>query len=172
MKYIITESQYEGIANKFKRLVFKFWDVNGPTLSRQMYKILGIDLYHAYKLETYFQDFLVEWMGGEDKFNEFLKRDEGKTFQISDGGYNFEIFVDDITVHNFGVYLDIKVKPGGTVTLIFQEGEPTLSLEEALANEKFGWEINDEVKDVIFDKFFKFFSEFGVTVDDIDVDYM
>ena len=172
MKIIITESQYENIANKFKRILFKYWDVNGPTLARQMYKLIGIDLYHAYKLEPFFQDFLVEWMGGDEKFIQFLKKDEGETFQIVDGGYNFQIVVDEVTVNEYEVYLHVRVKPGGTVTLIFNEDEPTIPLEEALANEKFGWEINSEVSEVIHNKFFKFFSEFGVTIEDIDIDYM
>ena len=172
MKIIITETQYENVANRFKRILFKFWDVNGPTLSRQMYKLIGIDLYHAYKLEPFFQDFLVEWMGGDEKFIQFLKKDEGKTFQIIDGGYDFQIVVDEVTVNEYEVYLHVRVKPGGTVTLIFNEGEPTLTLEEALANEKFGWEINNEVDEVIHNKFFKFFSEFGVTIEGLYVDYM
>ena len=106
------------------------------------------------------------------KFIQFLKKDEGETFQIIDGGYNFEIIVDEVTVNEYEVYLHVRVKPGGTVTLIFDEGEPTLTLEEALANEKFGWEINNEVDEVIHNKFFKFFSEFGVTIEGLYVDYM
>ena len=172
MKIIITESQYENVANRFKRILFKYWDINGPTLSRQIYKLMGIDSYHSYKLEPFFQVFLVEWMGGDEKFIQLLKKDEGETFQIIDGGYNFQIILDEVTVNEYEVYLHVRVKPGGTVTLIFNEGEPTLTLEEALANEKFGWEINNEVDEVIHNKFFKFFSEFGVTIEDIDIDYM
>ena len=111
-------------------------------------------------------------MGGDEKFIQFLKKDEGKTFQIIDGGYNFEIIVDEVTVNEYEVYLHVRVKPGGTVTLIFDENEPTIPLEEALANEKFGWEINSEVSEVIHNKFFRFFSEFGVTIEGIDIDYM
>lgn len=172
MKIIITESQYENVANRFKRILFKFWDVNGPTLSRQMYKLIGIDLYHAYKLEPFFQDFLVEWMGGDEKFIQFLKKDEGETFQIIDGGYNFQIILDEVTVNEYQVYLDVRVMPGGTVTLIFDEGQPTIPLEEALTNDKYGWEINSEVAEVIHNKFFKFYSDLGITIADIDVDYM
>jgi hypothetical protein len=172
MKIIITESQYENVANRFKRILFKYWDINGPTLSRQIYKLMGIDSYHSYKLEPFFQGFLVEWIGGDEKFTQFLKKNEGETFQIIDGGYNFQIILDEVTVNEYQVYLHVRVIPGGTVTLIFDEGQPTIPLEEALKNDKYGWEINSEVTEVVHNKFFKFYSDLGITIEDIDIDYM
>jgi hypothetical protein len=172
MKIIITESQYENVANRFKRILFKYWDINGPTLSRQIYKLMGIDSYHSYKLEPFFQGFLVEWIGGDEKFTQFLKKNEGETFQIIDGGYNFQIILDEVTVNEYQVYLDVRVMPGGTVTLIFDESQPTIPLEEALTNDKYGWEINSEVAEVVENKFSKFYSDLGITIADIDIDYM
>ena len=172
MKIIITESQYENVANRFKRILFKFWDVNGPTLSRQMYKLIGIDLYHAYKLEPFFQDFLVEWMGGDEKFIEHIKQNEGKDYHVQYGGYNFDIILDEITLDEFNVYLDVRVKPGGTVTLIFDENQPTVTIEDALANDNYGWEINNEIQETIFDTFHKYFNDLGMEIVEVDVDYM
>ncbi len=172
MKIIITESQYENVANRFKRILFKYWDINGPTLSRQIYKLMGIDSYHSYKLEPFFQEFLVEWMGGDEKFIQLLKKDEGETFQIIDGGYNFQIILDEVNVNEYHVYLRVRVMPGGTVTFIFDEGQPTVPLYEALTNSKYGWEIGSEVSEVIHNKFYEFFSELGITIEGLYVDYM
>ena len=172
MKIIITESQYENVANRFKRILFKFWDVNGPTLSRQMYKLIGIDSHHTFKLHPYFLEYLVEWFGGEEKFIEHIKQNEGETYHIVDGGYNFEIILDEITLIEYHVYLRVKVKPGGTVTLIFDENQPTLSLNDALANDDYGGEISNEVKEVMYYKFSGHFNNIGINIEEIDVDYM
>lgn len=169
MKYIVNESQFKSLLNKLKPSIFKYWDKNGPGLTKNFYSTFSIS---PYRYKEYLIELLSEWMGGDEKFIQFLKKDEGETFQIIDGGYNFQIILDEVTVNEYEVYLHVRVKPGGTVTLIFNEGEPTLTLEEALANEKFGWEINNEVDEVIHNKFFKFFSEFGVTIEGLYVDYM
>jgi hypothetical protein len=171
MKFIITENQFNKIVDKFKPILFKYWNVNGPSLSRQMYKLIGLDSKTAYEIEPYFLELMIEWFGGNEKFIQYLKKDEGETFDIVDGGYNFKIILDEVVV-NEEVYLYIRVKKGGTVTLIFDDNEPTISLEEALANDKFGWEINSEVNEIIFNKFFSFYSNLGVTIGHISVDYM
>jgi hypothetical protein len=172
MKIIITESQYENVANRFKRILFKFWDVNGPTLSRQMYKLIGIDSHHTFKLHPYFLEYLVEWFGGEEKFIEHIKQNEGKDYHVQYGGYNFDIILDEITLDEFNVYLDVRVKPGGTVTLIFDENQPTVTIEDALANDNYGWEINNEIQETIFDTFQKYFNDLGIEIVEVDVDYM
>ena len=172
MKIIITESQYENVANRFKRILFKFWDVNGPTLSRQMYKLIGIDSHHTFKLHPYFLEYLVEWFGGEEKFIEHIKQNEGKDYHVQYGGYNFDIILDEITLDEFNVYLDVRVKPGGTVTLIFDENQPTVTIEDALANDNYGWEINNEIQETIFDTFYKYFNNLGMEIVEVDVDYM
>ena len=172
MKIIITESQYENVANRFKRILFKFWDVNGPTLSRQMYKLIGIDSHHTFKLHPYFLEYLVEWFGGEEKFIEHIKQNEGKDYHVQYGGYNFDIILDEITLDEFNVYLDVRVKPGGTVTLIFDENQPTVTIEDALANDNYGWEINNEIQETIFDTFQKYFNDLGMEIVEVDVDYM
>lgn len=172
MKIILKESQLETISEKFKPVLFKYWKLIGPSLSRETYKLIGIDLLHSYKLHPYFLEYLVEWFGGDEKFIQFLKKNEGETFQIIDGGYNFQIILDEVTVNEYQVYLDVRVMPGGTVTLIFDEGQPTIPLEEALTNDKYGWEINSEVAEVVENKFYKFYSDLGITIADIDIDYM
>lgn len=169
MKYIVDESQFKSLLNKLKPSIFKYWDKNGPGLTKNFYNTFFIS---SSRNTEYLVELLSEWMGGDEKFIEFLKKDEGKTFQITDGGYNFEIILDEVTVNEYEVYLDVRVKPGGTVTLIFHDDEPTMPLEDAIAHERFGWEINSEIRDVIFDKFFRFFSQFGFTIEDIDIDYM
>lgn len=172
MKFLIKENQIQKVAEKLKPAIFKYWDKNGPSLSNTFHRMFGINSKMAYELETYFRDFLVEWFGGDKNFEDFVKKIEGETFQITDGGYDFQIIVDEVNVHENQVYLDVRVLPGGTVTLVFQENEPTLSLEDALGDNNFGWEINDEISDALFDKFYKSFSEFGLTIEGIHVDFM
>jgi len=172
MKIILKESQIETVAEKFKPILFKYWKLNGPSLSRQLFKMIGINSLHSNKLKPYFYEFLIEWFGGDEKFIEYLTKNEGETYHIVDGGYNFEIILDEIILIEYHVYLRVKVKPGGTVTLIFDENQPTLSLNDALSNDDYGGEISSEIKDTIFDNFFKFFSEFGFTIEGIDIDYM
>jgi hypothetical protein len=169
MKYIVDESQFKLLLNKLKPSIFKYWDKNGPGLTNNFYSTFSIS---SFRNIEYLIELLSEWMGGEEKLIKFIKKDEGETFRIIDGGYNFEIVLDEVTLSNYQVYLHVRVKPGGTVTLIFHDDAPTLSIEDAVSNDRFGWEISSEIKDTIFDNFFKFFSEFGFTIEGIDIDYM
>jgi hypothetical protein len=169
MKYIVDESQFKLLLNKLKPSIFKYWDKNGPGLTNNFYSTFSIS---SFRNIEYVIELLSEWMGGDEKFIQFLKKDEGETFQIIDGGYNFQIILDEVTVNEYYVYLNVRVMPGGTVTLIFDEGQPTIPLEDALTNDKYGWEINSEVGEVVENKFYEFFSEFGFTIEGIDIDYM
>ena len=169
MKYIVDESQFKLLLNKLKPSIFKYWDKNGPGLTNNFYSTFSIS---SFRNIEYMVEFLSEWMGSEEKLIKFIKKDEGETFRIIDGGYNFQIILDEVTVNEYQVYLHVRVMPGGTVTLIFHDDAPTLSIEDAVSNDRFGWEISSEIKDTIFDNFFKFFSEFGFTIEGIDIDYM
>ena len=169
MKYIVDESQFKSLLNKLKPSIFKYWDKNGPSLNKNFYGTFSIS---PYRYKEYLIELLSEWMGGDEKFIQLLKKDEGETFQIIDGGYNFQIILDEVNVNEYHVYLRVRVMPGGTVTFIFDEGHPTVPLYEALTNSKYGWEIGSEVSEVIHNKFYEFFSELDITIADIDIDYM
>ena len=169
MKYIVDESQFKSLLNKLKPSIFKYWDKNGPSLTKNFYNTFSIS---PYRYKEYLIELLSEWMGGDEKFIQFLKKDEGETFQIIDGGYNFQIILDEVNVNEYQVNLYVRVMPGGTVTFIFDEGQPTIPLYEALTNSKYGWEIGSEVSEVIHNKFYEFFSELDITIADIDIDYM
>ena len=169
MKYIVDESQFKSLLNKLKPSIFKYWDKNGPSLTKNFYSTFSIS---PYRYKEYLIELLSEWMGGDEKFIQLLKKDEGETFQIIDGGYNFQIILDEVNVNEYQVNLYVRVMPGGTVTFIFDEGQPTIPLYEALTNSKYGWEIGSEVSEVIHNKFYEFFSELDITIADIDIDYM
>ena len=169
MKYIVDESQFKSLLNKLKPSIFKYWDKNGPSLTKNFYSTFSIS---PYRYKEYLIELLSEWMGGDEKFIQLLKKDEGETLQIINGGYNFKIILDKVTVNEYYVYLRVRVMPGGTVTFIFDEGQPTVPLYEALTNSKYGWEIGSEVAEVVDDKFYEFFSELGITIANIDIDYM
>ena len=169
MKYIVDESQFKSLLNKLKPSIFKYWNKNGPSLTKNFYSTFSIS---PYRYKEYLIELLSEWMGGDEKFIQLLKKDEGETFQIIDGGYNFQIILDEVNVNEYQVNLYVRVMPGGTVTFIFDEGQPTIPLYEALTNSKYGWEIGSEVSEVIHNKFYEFFSDLGITMADIDIDYM
>ena len=169
MKYIVDESQFKSLLNKLKPSIFKYWNKNGPSLTKNFYSTFSIS---PYRYKEYLIELLSEWMGGDEKFIQLLKKDEGETFQIIDGGYNFQIILDEVNVNEYQVNLYVRVMPGGTVTFIFDEGQPTIPLYEALTNSKYGWEIGSEVSEVIHKKFYEFFSELDITIADIDIDYM
>lgn len=172
MKFLIKENQIQKVAEKLKPAIFKYWDKNGPSLSNTFHRMFGINSKMAYELETYFRDFLVEWFGGDKNFEDFVKKIEGEVYHVVVGGYDFKFILDEVSLDDFQVYLYVRVLEGGTVTLIFDVNEPTLSLEDALSNDKYGWEINSEVAESIYEILYKYFTNLGITIEDTNIDYM
>lgn len=172
MKFLIKENQIETTALKLKPIVFQYWNKNGPTLSRTFHKMIGLNSSMTYALTTYFQDYLIEWFGGDKNFEEFVKKIEGEVYHVVVGGYDFKFILDEISFDDFQVYLYVRVLRGGTVTLIFDENEPTLPLENAIGDDKYGWEISSEVTESIYEKLANYFSNLGITIEDLTVDYM
>ena len=142
MKIIITESRY-------KNILFRYWDKFGGDINKQFILNFGLD--NNSNDITYDQayKYLIEWRGEEES------KELAKTLLLQNphhiddfGGYDFFFEVTDISnwdLNNYEPNVVVKVKVddlGGSVTLM--DGEDK-TLEDALDNDDYGWEIESEV---------------------------
>jgi hypothetical protein len=142
MKLIITESKY-------KNILSRYWDKTGGKVDKTFISLFGLDdnnndinYNQAYK-------YLIQWRG------EKQSKELAKTLLLQNphhiddfGGYDFFFEVTDIRnweLNDDGPNVVVKVKVddlGGSVTLM--DGEDK-TLEDALDNDDYGWEIESEV---------------------------
>jgi hypothetical protein len=142
MKFIITESKY-------KNIIFRYFDKFGGDINRQFILNFGLD--NENNDITYEQayKYLIEWRGIEESKNLANTILLQNPHHIDDfGGYDFFFEVTDIKkwgVDDDEPFVTVKVKVddlSGEVTIF--DGN-TYKLSEALKNEDYGWEIEDEV---------------------------
>ena len=142
MKIIITESRY-------KNIIFRYFDKFGGDINRQFILNFGLD--NENNDITYEQayKYLIEWRGIEESKNLANTILLQNPHHIDDfGGYDFFFEVTDIKkwgVDDDEPFVTVKVKVddlSGEVTIF--DGN-TYKLSEALKNEDYGWEIEDEV---------------------------
>jgi hypothetical protein len=160
MKVIITEKQYslikESHPNKGISAIIKYWKKelekgNEIRFNRDELELWAIskftDQLHA---QTAFQ----ELVGDEVFAEKFIKKLVGKKFSTTDfkdsnvGGYDFDWVITEVSYRDYDFWLFGKTFPGSSVTLM--DGRH-LSLEEALEDGDIGWEIQEEVNDVVQD---------------------
>jgi hypothetical protein len=142
MKLILTESKY-------KNILFRYWDKTGGKVDKTFISLFGID--NGDSDITYDQayKYLIEWRG------EKQSKELAKTLLLQNphhiddfGGYDFFFEVTDIRNWELNddepnVVVKVKVDDlGGSVTLM--DGEDK-TLEDALDNDDYGWEIESEV---------------------------
>jgi len=102
----------------------------------------------------YAQEAFRELVGDDEFTKKVIKKLIGKTFSTEDfnekivGGYDFEWVITDMEYRDYDFYLYGKTLQGGTVTLM--DGRH-LSLGEAIKDEDLGWEIKEEIKDVVLE---------------------
>jgi hypothetical protein len=168
MKYIITESQLRKSIDHLKEPMFRYWDINGPKdlkMARQLFNIPP-------PASTTVQEWLLEWMGGEDELYKMLKKYEGRDLRGQAGTYDFKFYVDNarIYVHEgVEIYFDATVDGNGKVNI---EG-PGFTIDtvyQAHMDEGFGWEIDDEIRDTIVETLEEITGiEFVINIDHIGV---
>ena len=160
MKIIISDNQYslikESYRNKGIDAVIKYWKKelekgNEIRFDRDELEFWGIteftDKLHA---QTEFQ----ELVGDEVFVKKFINTLKNKKFSTKDfserlvGGYDFEWVITNMEYRDYDFYLYGKTLPGGTVTLM--DGR-YISLSEGINDEDLGWEIQEEIKDVVQD---------------------
>ena len=98
---------------------------------------------------------LFQELVGDEVFAEkFIKKLLNKTFSTKDfnerivGGYDFEWIITQMNYQDFDFFLYGQTLPGGSVSLM--DGRH-MSLQEATEDEDLGWEIQNEVNDVVQD---------------------
>jgi hypothetical protein len=169
MKYIISESQsnriYPKYADSLKKPMFLYWDKNG-----------GKDISTAMKLfsippggSSLVEEWLLEWMGGEDllmkKLNEYTK----KVFRGQAGSYDFKFFLTNPRIYSHGgveIYFDATVDGEGKVE-IFNKPE-IVNVYQASSDDDIGWEVEDEIRDTIFERLEEVVDKnipFGINID-------
>jgi len=137
MKLIITESH-------FKNTIFKFFDKFGGEIDTLFIDNFRVDRNDPIvNYETAYK-YLIEWRGEEES------KELAKTLLLQNphhideyGGYNF--FFEVVGISDW--YLNIS-EPNVVVKVKVDDLAGTvnnISLEDALDNDEYGWEIDDEV---------------------------
>jgi hypothetical protein len=153
MKIIINERQLEKLqeVETYKKMAFKYWDKFGASINKTMLKMFGFDDRATTPVRmTYLQSWLREYLGesSAETMKKFFNKPEHK---IDCGGYDFTFTIDDYRRdgHQFEIILTVDdVK--GTVMLMMTDGT-IHRLKDARDNEEYGWEIENEIEDCLYD---------------------
>lgn len=153
----------------------RFWKKHGPDVGENFKDAFGF--FSGLPVEVYQE--LLKYYGGSDNLkktiHDYLKN---HVFEIEPdygyGGYNFKykIRLGEYSSDNYSGESDytpltpdftqIQILPGGTVYLFNHGGE--MDLEKATKNQEFGWEVIQEISDIVLEQQSKdgIFSKFGV----------
>ena len=160
MKIIISDNQYsllkESINLKNIEGIKKYWRNQQKKGEQIRFSKEELEFWGITKRQEkfYAQAAFRELVGDEVFTKKFIKQLIGKTFSTKDfnekivGGYDFEWVITDMEYRDYDFYLYGKTLPGGTVILM--DGRH-LSLKEAIKDEDLGWEIQEEIKDVVLE---------------------
>ena len=160
MKIIISDNQYsllkESVAIKNIEAIKKYWRNQQKKGEQIRFYKEDLDFWGiTTRQEKYYaQAAFRELVGDEEFTKKSIKKLIGKTFSTKEfsekivGGYDFEWVITDMEYRDYDFYLYGKTLPGGTVTLM--DGRH-LSLKEAIKDEDLGWEIEQEIKELVLD---------------------
>ena len=149
MKIIITESSY-------KNILFRYWGKFGGDIDKQFILNFGLD--NNSNDITYDQayKYLIEWRGEKES------KELAKTLLLQNqhhinnfGGYDFFFEVTDIKkwgLNDDAPFVTVKVKVDDLAGSVDIDGDHK-TLEDALDNDDYGWEVEDEVNWGINDYF-------------------
>jgi hypothetical protein len=139
----------------------KYWDKYGANIDDDFLWAFGLQ-----GITPEIGKEFVDYVGGYDKLiekaREFFKY---KFYHVGDGerdgGYDFNFTVDNINEIEWlrnsdnpfkEVTLDVNIVDNGTVDLIFNERPTTEWISEIINDDEIGWEIEQEVRDLVFDR--------------------
>ncbi len=161
MKFIVTENQLGRVEgyDKAEKMFFRYWDKVGPKVDESFFQLFGftpmgleVGGFTIRKTDVY--RMLRKWHGKSKAAliaTEILNQ---RIFKVDNcGGYNFEFKIVDYEMIDDIGELYITAKPdvkNGTVNLIMVGGEQQ-NLRDALNNDEYGWEIEGEVTDCIYE---------------------
>ena len=161
MKFIISEQQQERLSvyDKAQRMFFKYWDKNGPKVDNLFFKLFGFT-----NIGLEFGGFMIsrndvyrmlrKWYGGDNAKSKAIELLKQKNYTVNScGGYNFDFEVVHYYINNDIGEIYVIVKPdvkNGTVTLLMIGGEEE-NLGDAINNPDYGYEIEGEIADCIYE---------------------
>jgi len=133
-----------------KNILLEMWKERPDIDNDKLAALLIFNHRQVKKVDELFREFLGP--KAESIARSLVK--EGDRHRIQNDGYDFEIAIVEIKMAGTG-YVDIycEVLKGGEVTIFSEEGQPTMSLEEA-TEEEYGWEIENEIRDCIEEYFY------------------
>lgn len=157
MKFLIRESDFS-IREKYKNLLHKIWGKTKPEITQDLLSALGFrnTTTEGGKITIFnIQSFLLEFLGVDKAKSltaELLLKTPHKIEPslVDRQGYDFKYKISKIIeITDFSAEVNILVDDvEGKVTLIMTGGE-TMNLQDALSDTEIGWEIQNEIVDVI-----------------------
>ena len=142
MKLIITESKY-------KNILSRYWDKTGGKVDKTFISLFGLDDNNNDITYDQAYKYLIQWRGEKESKELAKSLLLQNPHHIDDfGGYDFFFEVTDIrnwVLNDDEPNVVVKVKVddlSGSVTLM--DGDDK-TLEDALDNDDYGWEIEGEV---------------------------
>jgi hypothetical protein len=161
MKFIISEEQQEKLSSydKVQKMFFKFWDKNGPKADDLLFKFfgftpMGLEVGGLILRRNDVYRMLRNWYGGDNAKSKAIEILKQKNYTVNScGGYNFDFEVVHYKTHNDIGEIDVIVKleiEGGTVDMIMIGGGVE-TLIDAINNPDYGYEIEGEIADCIYE---------------------
>lgn len=161
MEIKITENQLDRIKKNdtIKKTFFKFWDKRGGYIDSTLFSLFGFKNGRL-KIDDVnitiddVRNFLIEWRGDEETRKLAEKILNENPYHINDcGGYDFEFDIWDYKISDNNVELTILVNDTrGRVILAMTDGS-IMNLRDARTQEDFGWEVENEIQDCLYDFF-------------------
>jgi hypothetical protein len=153
MKIMLTEDQFDEVVEleSYKKNFFKYWDKFGAKYNDQMLKLFGLS--RGTIPSSLVSRWLREYLGTSSK--EILTNFFNKTVHKIDncGGYDFTFTIDNYRRDGHQFEITITVDDiNGSVDLIMTGGGEH-KLRDAINNEDYGWEVENEIEDCIYDYF-------------------
>jgi hypothetical protein len=171
MKYIITESQFNRNLEYLKEPMFKYWDMNGGKDLKMVRNLFSVPP----AASTLIEDWLLEWMGGEEEVLKMLGKYQGRNLNAQAGTYDFNFYLDNLKIYTHGgveVYFDAIVDGDGNVTIPKEDGSIIDNIYDAYndKDEDIGWQVEDEIRDTVIESLDEIIDiEFSINIDRVIV---
>jgi hypothetical protein len=137
----------------------RYWDNYGPEIDDDFLWAFGLQNINFEIAQEF-----VDYIGGYEKLLEKAKNFfDNKTYHVgdgeNDGGYEFDFTIDlgptrafiSNQVHK-DIFITVNIGDKGTVDLLFNDRPTTEWISEIMYDDEIGWEIETEVRDIIFDR--------------------
>lgn len=169
MKYIITESQHSRNVEHLKEPMFRYWDMNGGKDYKTAMKLFSLPPASS----TLVEDWLLEWMGGEEEVLKMLRKYEGRVMNGNAGTYDFKFYLDGVRMYTHGgveIYFDAIVDGDGDVQITVDDRDIIDNVYDAHLEEDIGWEVDSEIRDTIVETLDMVIPiEFNISIDQLKI---